>query len=155
MTADVPPVPSDILAGIRAIEQAATEGPWEAHSHAAGPSYTIRVFDIWHDEQDAYIAQDCLTEADAQFIVTARTAMPRLLAAFGAVLELADDWDARARQLDAEADAADGQITARSERRTAVTLSARAGVHDKCAHELRAAIRAALTGTGKEGSEDE
>ena len=82
-----PPTLDGRLEKWRAAEQSATEGPWEAHSHAAGPCCDIRVHDIWQDEQDAYIAQDCLTEADAGFIVEARTAMPLLLGAVERLLE--------------------------------------------------------------------
>jgi len=122
---------SATLAGIRAIEQAATEGPWEMHSHA--PSYATRVFDIWHDEQDAYIAQDCLTEADAAFIVTARTAVPRLVAAVEAVLEAAETWRALAGDSASPFDIAIAS----------------------CAKQVRGRVTAELAGTGKEGSDDE
>jgi len=82
--------PSALLAKWSAITEAAVSEPWEAHSHGQRPA---RIHDIWHDELDCYIARDVLTEADAIFISAARTAMPRLLAAVEAVLEVAGDLD--------------------------------------------------------------
>jgi hypothetical protein len=80
--------PAAILDRWRAIEQAATPGPWEGHSH--GPA-TARVRDVWHDEIDRPLAERVLREADLQFIVTARTAMPLLVAAIEAALKAADE----------------------------------------------------------------
>jgi hypothetical protein len=71
------------LAAIRERTEAATAGPWAAHSH-------LRQYSIWHDELDQPLAREVRTWDDAVFISVARTVMPRLLAAVEAALELAD-----------------------------------------------------------------
>ena len=77
------PETSATLARIRAAIEAASPGDWEAHVSDAGTSYEMH--DIWRGDEMEYVAQDC-TEADGHFIVTARAAMPSLLAAVEAVL---------------------------------------------------------------------
>ena len=66
---------SATLAGIRAIEQAATAGPWEVHRSSA---IGIR---LASDESDWPLAEGFRRDADAEFAAMARTAIPRLLAA--------------------------------------------------------------------------
>ena len=68
----------------KAATEAATPGPWEAHSR-------LRQYSIWHDELDQPLAREVRNWDDAVFMSAARTAMPRLVAAVGAVLELAGD----------------------------------------------------------------
>jgi hypothetical protein len=95
--------PTVILAGWREAEQAATEGPWgtdENHGRgyddegwsrcfilgaldsATPPAVAVMYFTDIIEPDNA--------EADAAFIVTARTAMPLLLAAVEVALEMAD-----------------------------------------------------------------
>ena len=149
-----PPTLDGRLEKWRAAEQSATEGPWEAHSHAAGPCCDIRVHDIWQDEQDAYIAQDCLTEADAGFIVEARTAMPLLLGAVERLLELAGEWDADAAELDRDAASARKSPYA-GDHAQGRTDEALAGELRDCSGALREAITSALAGKeGGDGMED-
>ena len=69
--------------------RAATIGPWEK----LGPD------DIWSQPAGRHVAETMNREADAEFIVTARIAMPVLLAALEAVLKLADDWNAKAKKI--------------------------------------------------------
>ncbi len=76
--------PAAALAGIplerwKHAADAATPGPWEAHSH-------LRQYSIWHDELDQPLAREVRVWDDAVFISAARTAMPRLVAAAEAVL---------------------------------------------------------------------
>jgi hypothetical protein len=75
------PTPSATLARWRAIADAATPGPWEAHSHQ-------RQYSIWHDELDQPLAREVRTWDDAVFMSAARTMMPRLVAVAEAVLAL-------------------------------------------------------------------
>ena len=81
-----------LLAGWREAGQAATEGPWSTQKAVIagiGGAYVIE-----HGEAEIALV-DCAGDlrpeqelADAEFIVTARTAMPRLVAAVEAVLKL-------------------------------------------------------------------
>jgi hypothetical protein len=76
-------MPDDLastLAGWQAITRAATIGPWEK----------IGFDDIWSQPAGRHVAETMNREADAEFIVTARTVMPLLLAAIEAVLKLGD-----------------------------------------------------------------
>lgn len=73
------------LERLRAIEQAADHGPWEVTG--------IGDEDIWSDSKGGFIAETVNSPGSAVFIVTARAAMPRLLAAVEAVLELTRDGD--------------------------------------------------------------
>lgn len=105
----------------RAIEQAADPGPWEV----TGISYE----DIWSESKGGFIAETFGGTESARLIVTARTAMPRLIKAVEAVLKLAGDWDR---------EASGGPL--------AILLGARAQAHQDCAAALRETIRTALTG---------
>jgi len=67
--------------------EAATAGPWEAHSHH-------RQYSIWHDELDEPLAREVRNWDDAVFMSAASVAMPRLLAAVEAALKAADDLEA-------------------------------------------------------------
>jgi hypothetical protein len=69
-----------LLAGWREAEQAATPAPWVV--------YGIGDDEIWSEEPWDHVAETMGNLPDAAFIVTARTAMPRLVAAVEAVLEL-------------------------------------------------------------------
>lgn len=150
------------LSGIRAIEQAATPGPWRLEwdscdcgdgygcSHGSWPHaiHTPRAHterpdgDEWdHDFSHTEISD--LGDADAEFIIAARTAFPLLLAAVEAALKLADDWDAEARGilLEAARTADAGEVGA-------------ASALQSSAADLRAAITAELAGTqpGEDGN---
>ena len=59
--------------------EAATPGPWEAHSHQ-------RQYSIWHDELDQPLAREVRNWDDAVFISAASVAMPRLVAAVEAAI---------------------------------------------------------------------
>jgi hypothetical protein len=65
------------LAGWREAEKNASPGPWEVTG--------IGDDDIWSDALGGFVAET-MHPNDAPFIVTARTAMPRLLAAVEAAL---------------------------------------------------------------------
>ena len=69
--------------------------------------------------------------------------VPSLLAAFEAVLKLADDWNKKAAELDAMAERADARGA--DPLRTTL-MSARAQAHHDCAQEFRGAIMATLAG---------
>jgi len=77
------------LAGWRETEQAATPGPLEAVTDDHGRGRKLD-HSVWADHAGYYFAETVLTRDDAEFIATARTALPRLLAAVDAVLKLAD-----------------------------------------------------------------
>jgi hypothetical protein len=129
--------PAAILDRWRAIEQAATPGPWEGHSH--GPA-TARVRDVWHDEIDRPLAERVLREADLQFIVTARTAIPLLAAAVEAALKLTGEWDTESDHLDDLAESPGADEEGR------LILRGTAQGYSDCAADLRAAIASALAG---------
>jgi hypothetical protein len=77
-------MPDDLTATLdrwRAIEQAATRGPWEAHSY-------VGVYTMWHDEIDTPLVREVAGWDDAVFISAARSAFPLLVAAIEAVLKL-------------------------------------------------------------------
>ncbi len=113
------------LAGWSQITRAATIGPWEKlglddiRSQPAGR----HVAEIWSQPAGRHVAETMNRKADAEFIVTARIAMPVLLAALEAALKLADEWEEGSFRLDVSTTVMDG-----------------------CARELRAAITTALTG---------
>ena len=115
------------------LTRAATIGPWEK----LGPD------DIWSQPAGRHVAETMNREADAEFIVTARIAMPVLLAALEAVLKLADDWDGKAEAFTAAASRDGGPS-----RMTRAMLNARVQVLQDCAQALREAITAALLGEG-------
>ena len=73
--------PAALLDRWHAITDAATPGPWEAHSHQ-------RQYSIWHDELDQPLAREVRVWLDAVFMSAARTTMPRLVAALEAALAL-------------------------------------------------------------------
>lgn len=73
----------ETLAGMRAIEQAATEGPWPG-----GPCQEARSDEsILFDGRGEALVYG-LFDADADFITAARTFVPKALAALDAVLAL-------------------------------------------------------------------
>jgi hypothetical protein len=85
-----PDGPATVLAGWREAERNATPGPWRVKAgHLGGhPKYVTgpdnsTVAECWMDDDGSA----------AGFIVTARTAMPLLLAAADKVLELAGEWE--------------------------------------------------------------
>ncbi len=93
------------LAAIRDCDRAATPGPWkqfpDTHAgrvwvqigtqrHEADCEPLFRARTLGRSPTEADYRQ---READAAFIVAARTAIPRLLAAIGDVLKLADGWE--------------------------------------------------------------
>jgi hypothetical protein len=88
-----------------------------------------------------------ITEADTEFIVTARTAMPRLVAAAERLSELADEWDADAAELDRDIARARKSPHA-SDHAQARTDEALAGELRGCGAKVREIITAALTGKG-------
>ena len=108
------------LAGWSQITRAATIGPWEK----------LGFDDIWSQPAGRHVAETMNREADAEFIVTARTAMPRLLAAVKAVLKAADRLDSGREPY--------GHLVNRHE----------------AADAFRETIRAALSGTGKGGGDE-
>ena len=85
------------LERLDAIEQAATEGPWHWVQEGRGDKVTL-VSGPWrgHDEggwlEVLPVKGSGPSAADADFIEQARTAMPLLVAAIGAVLAEADSW---------------------------------------------------------------
>ena len=119
------------------LTRAATIGPWEK----------LGFDDIWSQPAGRHVAETMNREADAEFIVTARTAMPRLLAAVEAALKAADSWGKKAGELNAAAERADARGA--DPLRTAL-MSARAQAHNDCAQTVREAITTALTGSGRD-----
>ena len=118
------------LAGWGELARSATIGPWEK----------LGFDDIWSQPAGRHVAETMNCEADAEFIVMARTAMPLLLAAVEAPLKLADDWDDKAAALTSAADRDRGPS-----RMTRGRLTSRAPVLQECAQALREGITAALT----------
>ncbi|HEY6493280.1 MAG TPA: hypothetical protein VIZ43_08410 [Trebonia sp.] len=96
------------LAGIAALEQAATHGPWTLETDRSDDEtaddhpwpYAIVMPEPYHvpadrslqdfDYQYTELAE--MTLATAEFLVAARSAVPRLLGAVRIALKLADDW---------------------------------------------------------------
>jgi hypothetical protein len=83
-----------ILNGMRAAEQAATRGPWKAEDNENCWKLFGAVAPLTHPLQlikapkrDTPYAEYWPGEADSAFIVTARTALPALLAVAGGVLD--------------------------------------------------------------------
>lgn len=87
------------LAAIRATTAAATEGPWRAEPNTGAGRVWVQIGRSRHDA-------DCeplfrvrggpsyeQREADAAFIVAARSGVPRLLTAVEAVLEMVAEWE--------------------------------------------------------------
>jgi hypothetical protein len=102
-----------ILAGWREAEQAATEGPWgtdENHGRGYDDEGWSRCFILGALDSATLpvvaatyftdIIEPDNAEADAAFIVAARTAMPLLLGAVERALELADEWEDSAAIID-------------------------------------------------------
>jgi hypothetical protein len=146
------------LAALEATTAAATEGPWTTREHSG----TDIADEAWADfrvtadgarEDVAIFYLTNLVEGDrpeenAAFIITARTAIPRLLAAVEAARTLAEDWAKSAAELDAMAERA----SARGADPMRTTLmNARAQAHQDCAQALRAAISRELPGEGASG----
>ena len=102
MTPDDPA--SAALAAIRAIEQAATPGEWKHRTAEGRSDWTSgsKAYAVHRVEADAEPRGIGIfsTTADAEFVVTARTAMPRLLAAVERVLELHARQDKPVRSWD-------------------------------------------------------
>ena len=138
------------LAGIRAIEQAATPGPWKHRTaeHLGDWTTSSKVFRTERVEADARPAGIGIFDApaDAEFTVSSRNALPLLLAALEAALKAADDWDAEAETLAAAADRDRGPL-----RMTRAMLGARVQVLRECAQALREAITAELTKEAGDG----
>jgi hypothetical protein len=163
MSEPIPAAPtalSAILAGWRKITEAATPAPWNAEAKhgrdiadEAWSEVRIKAPD-GSDVASTYIShllENCRSEEDEAFIVTARTAMPVLLAAVERALKLAGEWGQDAAYLNARAERAadNGKLSGPA---TSAKLSGRAQAKNDNADELVTAIMAALT--GKEGSED-
>ena len=76
----------ETLAEMRAIEQAATEGPWRRVTEPGTKNHAL------HDARDADIATDYegvwYDKGDAEFIADARSFVPKAIAALDAVLAL-------------------------------------------------------------------
>ena len=130
-------IPSPLPAALEEwhqIEQAATKGPWGTNA-TQDDTPVVCIDGPVPGSATVLFEADWGTKADARFIVTARTAMPRLLAAVEAVLELADKLPPQAPPSSAlEED--------------------RMWIRQECADMIREAITAALSGTGK-GASDE
>jgi hypothetical protein len=95
----------------------------------------------------ANLNADAFNDAYAAMVRLAREDSALLLAAVGAVLELADDWTATSDELDDRTEHPGTDEEARP------ILQGEALAYNSCAQHLREAITSALT--GKEGSEDE
>ena len=84
---------------IRATTDAATEGPWRAEPNTGAGRVWVQIGRQRHDADCEPLfnvrggAEYAQREADAAFIVAARSAMPRLLAAVEAVLELTAEFN--------------------------------------------------------------
>jgi len=77
------PEPTE-LADWKAKTDAATEGPWEAFEQDDAFAIEART----EDDFGFFVVEPPLYQPDAEFIATARTAMPRLLSAVENVLAL-------------------------------------------------------------------
>ena len=83
---------ADWIAEQRRIEQAATEGPWDTSTTSWEPE--ARMVDVPDGDDEMSLAWEAggglcvMSRADAEFIVDARTALPKALAALEAVLAL-------------------------------------------------------------------
>ena len=129
------------LAGWRETEQAATPGPWTACG--------IGDDEVWSEEPWGHVAETMGNQADAGFIATSRTAMPRLLAAVDAVLKLPVEWR---RESEALRDAA-GKVWEDTPDAPGVRLKhAYAAGYAECAKSLEAVITRELTKEGGDGS---
>lgn len=107
------------LAAIRERAEAATEGPWE-HVERRFDGGRVREHSV---ETHAHVIADDLSLNSAEFIAHARTDVPRLVAALGSVLDLADRWD-RLADLDGEKDPAGWRMRSKAKAvREAVTAA--------------------------------
>ena len=81
---------ADWIAEQRRIEQAATEGPWDTSTTSWAPE--ARMVDVPDGDDEMSLAWEAggglcvMSRADAEFIVDARTALPKALDALEAVL---------------------------------------------------------------------
>lgn len=139
---------SSALDEIRAFEQAATPGPWEAEDHDDCWQLFGAVTTFGHPMQlikapksGTPYAEYWPDEADADFIVTARTAMPLLVAAIERALELAAGWERKADEADDRAEAA----SERGDKDASLLLSGRGQALHDCSFALREAITRELT----------
>lgn len=130
--------PAAILEEWRKVERAATPGPLEAVTDDHGRGRLDH--SVWSGRAGYYLAETVRTRDDAEFIVTARTAMPRLVAAVDAALKLADDWDAESDHLDDLAERSDGDEEGRP------VMAGQAIAYHDAAVDLREAVTAALAG---------
>ena len=76
--------PDEIVADWKAKTDAATQGPWEAFEQDDAFAIEARA----EDDFGFFVVEPPLYQPDAEFIATARTAMPRLLSAVESVLAL-------------------------------------------------------------------
>ena len=88
---------ADWIAEQRRIEQAATEGPWDTSTTSWAPE--ARMVDVPDGDDEMSLAWEAggglcvMSRANAEFIVDARTALPKALDALEAVLALWPDAD--------------------------------------------------------------
>ena len=113
----------------RKAEQAATKGPWQVDATQEGDPVIYTPATVPPGSAAVLFEAHWGSEADAEFIAAARNAVPRLLAAIDAVLELADEMEAAPYEDDMTEAAARVTDTARG-----------------LGHILRVAITTALTG---------
>ncbi len=147
-----PDDPSATLAGIRAIEQAATPGPWRPIRGIWGEGETFPAVITSHG--DPARAETWLMaagrgspdpESNVEFAAMARTMFPVLLAVIEKMLEAADGWAAEAKRI--------GGIFAGEEDPWPRTVGGmRAEAFESCAKTVCEAITTALT--GKETARD-
>jgi hypothetical protein len=141
---------SAILARWREAEQNATPGPWESDViPELNDRPVVLLPDPGNDDRaDLLFAADApqATEADAEFIAVARTALPLAIGALEAVLKLADDWSAKAAEIGAQIELED------CEGATAGFKMIGHMNHRDHAAKIRAAITAALA--GKEANDE-
>jgi len=72
----------DVIAQALALSEAATDGPWKAEG------WTVHAPHLYPDLDD--LIADCTDQPDAEFIAAARTLLPALAKALGAVMAACD-----------------------------------------------------------------